>query len=172
MYVKRILIALVMMWAVPASAGGLDDEALFAAFDQANSADISTARLGWQKAHAPEVRDLARMVVTDHMAVQTMGRQLAHDLGFIGAPSNPAKAAADHAATLQALNGHSGKAFDAAYLRHEIAFHTAVIDTVKTVMLPNIENPQFKNLVKNVLPGFEHHLKMSKVTADKLGVSY
>lgn len=169
---KGALAALALLASVPAHAGAaLNDETIFAIFDQANMTDISTGRLGWKKAHAPEVKALAKMVVTDHTAVQQMGRQLAGDLGLIGTPPDGVTSLADQAGTITRLDGLAGAAFDRAYLLHEIAFHQAVIDAVKGTLLPSISNPQFKALVTNVLPGFEHHLAATKDVARKLGVT-
>jgi len=159
--------------AAGANAGsGLNDETIFAIFDQANMADISTGRLGWKKGHASEVKALAKMVVTDHTAVQQMGRDLAGKLGFLGTPPDGDTSLADQAAALAKLQNLDGAAFDAAYLRHEIAFHQAVIDAINTVLLPAIKAAAFRKLVEDVLPGFEHHLAETKKTAKLLGVTY
>ena len=70
------------------------------------------------------------------------------------------------------LDRLEGPAFDAAYLKYEVGYHTAVIDAINTTLLPSIENAELKALVLKVLPGFEHHLAITKKTADKLGVAY
>lgn len=162
----------VMSATTPVSANGLDDATIYAIFDQANMADIATGRLGWKKGNSEKVRMLGKMVVTDHSAVQHMGRELAKELGVIGTP--PAgdaswQAQADALAKLDAL---SGAAFDEAYLRHEIAYHTAVIGAIKSTLLPSLKNEKFKALVNKVLPGFEHHLAETKKAADEMNISY
>jgi len=172
LYAAGIVAVAAFMAHAPAHAGGtLDDETIYAIFDQANMADISTGRLGWKKAAAPEVKALAKMVVTDHTAVQQMGRELAQSLSFIGTPPDGDSSLVDQAQTLAKLDSLSGPEFDRAYLLHEIAFHQAVIDAVKGTLLPSIKNPQFKNLVANVLPGFEHHLAATKDVARKLNIA-
>ncbi|GAB4352652.1 MAG: hypothetical protein Kow0026_10330 [Oricola sp.] len=156
--------------AIPAAAGDLSDANILAIFDQANMADIQTARLGYKKGRAQAVRDLAMMVMTDHEAVQRMGRDLGTKLGLIAEPVDGDMALANHAKAYGALQAASGDAFDAAYLKHEIAFHTAVIDAINEVLLPSIEAPEFRELVIAVLPGFEHHLAETKRVAAELGV--
>ncbi|MGB0681949.1 MAG: DUF4142 domain-containing protein [Magnetovibrionaceae bacterium] len=165
-------LALVCLSATPGLAGDLDDETIFAIFDQANMADIATGRLGWTKGHHEDVRALARMVVTDHTAVQQMGRDLAAKLDILGTPPANDMSWGSLAKTLADLSVLSGPEFDAAYLRHEVAFHSAVIEAVRTTLLPSIEDEAFKGLVVKVLPGFEHHLAETKATADRLGLSY
>lgn len=163
-------VLLVAAFAVPATADGLSDANILAIFDQANMADIQTARLGYKKGQADDVKALARMVMTDHEAVQQMGRDLGAQLGLIAEPVDNDTALASHAKAYGELQALSGDAFDAAYLRHEIVFHRTVIDAINEVLLPSIEAPEFRDLVVTVLPGFEHHLAETKRVAAELGV--
>ncbi len=173
--IKSIAFAAATLIGIHASsvtAAPLNDETIFAIFDQANMADIATGRLGWSKSQNPEVRKLAKMVITDHSAVQHMGREIAKELNILGTPPENDQSWAAQAAALSKLSALSGEEFDTAYLRHEIAYHTAVIDAINTTLLPSIQNPKFKALVIKVLPGFKHHLAATKSAADKLGISY
>ncbi|MCW2307015.1 DUF4142 domain-containing protein [Rhodobium gokarnense] len=167
-----LMLALVAVRATPAVAGDLDDETIFAIFDQANMADIATGRLGWKKGESEEVRALAKMVVTDHSAVQRMGRDVAAKMGVLGTPPDGDGSWAAQAAALEKLDKLSGREFDEAYLRYEIAYHTAVIEAIETTLLPAIEDADFKALVEKVLPGFKHHLAATRQAADAMGVGY
>ena len=154
-----------------AVAGGkLDDATILAIFDQANSVDIYTGRLGAKYGHSEEVRALGRMVATDHVVVQQMGRDLAKKLNLVPTPPDNDTSVVDHANAVSLLQSKSGAEFDRAYLKHEIAFHQSVIDAVRGTLLPAIKNSEFKKLVKDVLPGFEHHLAATKAAAKQLGV--
>ena len=147
----------------------LDDATIFAIFDQANGTDIWTGRLGVKYGHSDEVRALGKMVATDHVAVQQMGRDLAEKLGIIPTPPANDTSAENLAKAVALLQSKSGTEFDRAYLRHEIAFHQSVIDAIKGTLLPAVKNNEFKELIKKVLPGFEHHLAATKAAANKLG---
>ncbi|HOV05043.1 MAG TPA: DUF4142 domain-containing protein [Kaistiaceae bacterium] len=138
--------------------GHADDAALFAVYDQVNGFDIETATLGAVKGSSEEVRALAAMVLRDHSAVRQMTRDLAKRLDVAYAIDAASAGAADHEKAIGKLSALSGAEFDKAYLEHEIGFHRAAIDAVKTSLLPAIENAEFKGLVEAVLPGFEHHL--------------
>jgi putative membrane protein len=152
------------------AAAKLDDATILAIFDQANSVDIWAGRLGVQKGKSAEVRALGKMVATDHEAVQQMGRDLAKKMGVIPTPPANDKSAENLAKTIALLDSKSGADFDKAYIQHEIAFHQSVIDAIKTTLLPAITSPEFKKLVNDVLPGFEHHLTATKAAAKKLGI--
>ncbi len=155
-----------------AQAESLNDETIYAIFDQANMADIATGRLGWKKSSNPEVRKLAKMVITDHSAVQQMGRDVATEMGILGTPPAGDASWASQAEALNKLDKLTGEEFDKAYVLHEIAYHTAVINAINTVLLPAIKNEKFKGLVLKVLPGFEHHLRATKKVADQMGITY
>ena len=150
----------------------LDDATIFAIFDEANTADIWTGRLGLKYGHSEDVRALAKMVATDHEAVQQMGRDLARKLGVIPVPPDNDASAENQAKTVALLQSKVGREFDRAYLQHEIVFHQSVIDAIRGTLLPAIKNDELKALVKKVLPGFEHHLAETKVVAKQLGVKY
>lgn len=153
-----------------ANAAPLDDAAILSIFDQANMADITTARLGLKRAQSPEVRDLAAMVLADHEAVQHMGRTLGKELGIIALPPDNDTALESQAKAYGILQAAPAADFDRAYLLHEIAFHQTVIDAIKGTLLPSITHPDLKALVIKVLPGFEHHLAATKQVADRLSV--
>jgi putative membrane protein len=155
---------------IAVAGGKLDDATILAIFDQANSVDIHTGRLGAKYGHSEEVRALGRMVATDHVAVQQMGRDLAKKLNIVPTPPNNDASVVDQANAVSLLQSKSGAEFDKVYLKHEIAFHQSVIDAVRGTLLPAISNSEFKKLVKDVLPGFEHHLAATRAAAKKLGV--
>lgn len=156
---------------LPSAYAALDDATILAIFDQANSADIATGKVGIQKGQTEEVRALGRMVVADHTAVQQMGRDLAKQLGITPTPPAGDKSVEASAQAIAALQAKSAAEFDKAYLTHEIAYHQAVIDAIKGTLLPAIQNPQLKKLVLDVLPGFEHHLAATKAAAEKIGLA-
>ncbi|MEY2333636.1 DUF4142 domain-containing protein [Acidithiobacillus ferrianus] len=159
------------LWSCGAIAGGtLDDATIFAIFDQANAVDIYTGRLGAKYGHTEEVRALGKMVATDHVAVQQMGRDLAKKLHIFPTPPDGDTSVADQAKTVSSLQSAIGPEFDRVYLQHEIVFHQSVIDAIKKTLLPAIQNSEFAGLVKNVLPGFEHHLAATKAVAAKIGL--
>jgi putative membrane protein len=153
-----------------AAAGALDDATILAIFDQANTADIVTGRLGAKYGASEEVRALGKMVATDHVAVQQMGRDLAKKLKLMPTPPDNDTSVADCALVVALLRSKTGADFDKAYLQYEVTFHQSVVDAVKGTLLPAIKNDELRNLMNTVLPGFEHHLAATKAVAMKMGV--
>jgi putative membrane protein len=156
--------------AARAQAPGLDDPTIVAIFDAANSWDIETSQLALKKSHNAEVRRFAKMMVNDHRAVRQLGRDLAHKLNVT--PTPPGKdfaLAKDHASTMKTLRAAKGKAFDRAYIDHEVSYHQAVIDAVTTQLLPATKNADLRALEVKVAPNFQAHLAAGKAVQQKLG---
>ena len=150
--------------------GRLDDGQIFALFDEANTADIWTARLAMSKSQSADVRRLASMVIADHEAVQHTARELAKKLRITATPPADDQSAGALAAAVKELQSKGNGEFDRAYIAHELAFHRSAIDAVRRTLLPAARNPELKALLKNVLGGFEHHLAETRRVADTLGV--
>jgi putative membrane protein len=146
----------------------LDDATIVAIFDAANTADIETGSLAAERGASPEVRQFGAMLVRDHKQVRQQGRDLAKKLGVTPTPPKDDQSAKDHAAAMARLRGLSGAEFDHAFLQHEAAFHKAVIDAVKSTLLPAIKNAELKDLVVKVAPAFEAHMLAAQNLEKKL----
>ena len=77
--------------------------------------------------------------------------------------------AKDHAAALTRLNGLTGKAFDKAFLQHEVDYHKAVVDAVTSTLLPSLQNAEVKDLVTKVAPAFTAHMQAAQNLLNKGG---
>jgi putative membrane protein len=143
--------------AVAQSGAKLDDPTIVAIFDAANTYDMETGSLAASKGHSAAVRDFGKMLVRDHRNVRTQGRDLAASLKVTPTPPHDFALAKAHAKAMRALRKAHGRAFDRAFLQHEVDFHNAVIDAVTNTLLPAIQNAQVKDLVTKVAPAFVAH---------------
>ena len=146
----------------------LDDPTIVAIFDEANTADIETGELGAKKGTTKAIRDFGAMLVRDHKAVRTKGRKLAKKLHVTPTPPKDDQGARDHAAAMNEMRALKGSAFDHAFLRHEVAYHKAVIDAVNSTLLPSIKNAELKDLVVSVAPAFQAHMLAAQNLEGKL----
>ncbi len=135
----------------------LDDPTIVAIFDAANTYDIETGSLAIGKGHSRAVRDFGRMLVRDHRNVRAQGRKLAKSLKVTPTPPKDFALAKAHVAAMRSLRNVKGKAFDRAFLQHEVDYHNAVIEAVTNTLLPAIQNAQVKDLVTKVAPAFVAH---------------
>jgi putative membrane protein len=147
---------------------GLDDPTIVAIFDAANTADIETGELAMKRGSTQEVRDFGAMLARDHKIVRQQGRDLAAKLHVTPTPPKDDASAKAHAGAMKKLSALSGKAFDHAFLQHEVAFHKSVIDAVTTTLLPAIRNAEVKDLVVKVAPAFQAHMMAADALDKKL----
>jgi putative membrane protein len=150
-------------------AAPLDDPTIVAIFDAANTWDIETSQVALAKSRNEDVRRFASMMVHDHRAVRQLGRDLAQRLKVT--PTPPGKDFAlyqDHLSTMKALRAAKGRAFDRAYIGHEVRYHQAVIDAVTGQLLPATKNADLKALEEKVAPNFQAHLAAGKDIQQKL----
>jgi putative membrane protein len=145
-----------------AAAPALDDPTIVAIFDNANTADIQTAKLASERAQSKDVRQFGAMLARDHAMVRQQGRDLAKKLGVTPTPPAGDKSAADEAAVIKRLSALHGAEFDKAFLQREIQFHSDVIAAINSTLLPAIKNEELKALVVKVAPAFQAHLQMAE----------
>ena len=151
-----------------AQAAKLNDPTIVAIFDAANTWDIETSNIAVKKGTTKDIRDFGAMLVNDHTMVRGQGRDLAKKLGVTPTPPKNFGMAKDHYAAVKKLNGLSGKAFDRAYLEHEVAYHKAVIEAINTTLLPALQNAEVKALVIKVAPAFKAHEDAAQDKLNKL----
>lgn len=148
----------------------LNDGEIAYIYIQENLFEVETAKLGLERGTAPEVKAHGKMVAKDHTGVVKMFEKLLKTTGVKPtAPPNSQERLEQHQKNLAALKTKSGKAFDRAYVDHELANHRAVIKALRDVLIPTVENSALREHFRAMLPAFEHHLATTVEAAKKLG---
>jgi putative membrane protein len=137
--------------------GKLNDPTIVAIFDAANTYDMETGQLAVSHSRSNEIREFGRMLVRDHRSVRAQGRDLARSLHVTPTPPRDFALSKAHVRAMRQLRALRGRAFDRAFLQHEVDYHNAVIDAVTNTLLPAIQNTQLKDLVTKVAPAFVAH---------------
>jgi len=148
------------------AAPALDDATIVAIFDAANTFDMETGALAAKKGSTQAVRDLGKQLTGDQTTVRQQGRDLATHLHVTPTPPKDFPLVGAHADAMKKLTALDGKAFDKAFLEHEVAFHKAVIDAVTTTLLPALRNQDVKDLVTRVAPAFTAHMMAAQHLLD------
>jgi putative membrane protein len=126
----------------------------------ADQIDINYAKLALSKTRNKEVRGFAQQMITDHSAVQKSVNDLAAKLNVTPAESGTSSALnAQSEQMTQKLRELKGKAFEKAYIDNEVAYHQAVINATKTVLIPSAQNAELKSALQGAEPLFEGHLQ-------------
>jgi putative membrane protein len=169
------LLAAILGASVPlawAQGSGPTDPQIAAIVVAANQVDIDAGKLAGRKARAADVKAFARRMVTDHTAVNQAAVDLAHQLKLTpesNATSESLQQGGEQ--NLAHLGKLRGKAFDKAYIDHEVAYHQSVLDAMDKVLIPSAQNPQLKALLVKVRPAFVDHLEHARHIQSSLGGS-
>jgi putative membrane protein len=159
MPVRRIaLTAAFAAVALAPSASASVDDALFADnATRANLAEVAAGRLALDKSDDAAVRAYARKMIADHTAAQKKLAAIAKAV-HASLPKQPTKLQRAEAARLSKL---SGKTFDVAYIRRQVADHRKALST----MLLEIDtgtNASLRGFASTTAPVVRMHLAMAK----------
>jgi putative membrane protein len=161
---KTTLLLLSALMAVPAFAETKVNDAQIAAIVvAANQVDIDAGKFAAAKTSSADVKAFANTMITDHTAVNKSAVELVTKLKVSPEENDTSRSLkAGGQENLAKLRDLSGKAFDKAYVDHEVAYHEQVISALDTVLIPNAQNAELKALLVKVRPAFEAHLAHAK----------
>lgn len=162
--VPPLLLALVAAAFVPAYAhDGPSDPQIAAIVVTANQVDIDAGKLAEARTGSKDVREFAKLMVTDHSGVNQAAGDLVKKLKVQPEPNDTSrslqKGGDENLAKLKTLKG---MAFDKAYVDHEVAYHQAVLDAMDQTLIPSAHNGELKALLVKVRPAFVAHLEHAK----------
>lgn len=124
----------------------------------AGQLDVAAARQALDKSTNPEVRAFAELMARDHAAVNDQAVALITRLQ-VTPEANPTSTALTEAAvaTHARLEALQGKAFDAAYVANEVAYHRTVNGALAETLIPHADNAELKTLLETGLSLFQSH---------------
>jgi len=171
MKVSAIVFASFIMLSVASVfAGEVNDAQIASIVVTANQVDIDAGAFAASRSNNAEVKTFAKLMVTDHTAVNQSAIDLATRLKLTP-QDNPTSQSlkAGGKENLAALNVLDGAALDRAYIDHEVAYHQQVIDALDKVLIPGATNKELKALLVKVRPAFVAHLEHAKHLQSLLG---
>ena len=164
--------ALAAVLAPALALAGPNDAQIAAIVVTANQVDIDAGQYAQAHSTSKDVQGFAKLMVTDHTAVNKSAVDLATKLKLTPEDNPTAqslkKGGEDNVAKLRTL---SGPALDRAYVDHEVAYHQAVIDALDKTLIPSAKNEELKALMVKVRPAFVAHLDHAKMLQAQLGKS-
>jgi putative membrane protein len=129
----------------------------------ANQVDVDAGKLAKSRSKDKEVQAFADQMIKDHTAVNQQASALVKKLNVKPEDSDTSrslkKGGEENLANLKKLNG---KAFDKAYVDHEVTYHQAVLDAIDKTLIPSAQNAELKELITKVRPAFVAHLDHAK----------
>ena len=152
----------------PAAPAELSDANIVALLDHANAADSTAGALAATKATNPQVKQFAKLMMSEHHALRKQGADLAKRLKVTPEPpaNDPVTPLAQQ--ETQALqSAPKGAEFDKTYIDQEVAAHQAVLDLANKAH-DQAQNPELKALIEKAKPVIEKHLDQAKQLQQKL----
>jgi putative membrane protein len=144
----------------PAFAQAPNDAQIASIVVTANQVDIDAGKLAETRASKADVKQFAKLMVTDHTGVNKQAIDLATRLHVTPQDNDTSKSLKDGGdKNLANLKTLKGAAFDKAYVDHEVAYHQAVLDALDKTLIPNASNADLKALLVKVRPAFVAHLE-------------
>ena len=124
---------------------------------QVNQSEIQGGLAAEKKADAPAVRAFARLMVLDHMELESQLAGIATENG-VELPSGPSEQAKQEMASLQNI---SGSEFDTKYMQHMVQGHEHVIQKFKSEEGQAQARP-VEAVVAGALPILQQHLALAE----------
>ena len=135
----------------------------------ANQIDIDYAAIAKKKSTNPEVVSFADLMSKDHSAVIDQAVALVTKLGVTPTDNDVSKSlSAGAKAERNELSKLKGASFDKAYLQNEVAYHKAVLETLKTTLIPGAKNAELKEFLEALVAPFEGHLSHAEMALNKI----
>jgi len=124
---------------------------------QVNQSEIQGGLAAEKRAAAPAVRAFARLMVLDHMELESQLAAVATENG-VQLPNGPSEQAKQEMATLQEM---SGAKFDAAYMQHMVQGHEQAVQRFKSEK-GQAQSLSVQAVVAATLPIIEQHLALAQ----------
>ena len=118
-----------------------------------NMAEIKMAQLAQTKGNSQDVKDIAKMLETDHSAVLSEVKSFSSNRS-VTLPAEEKPEAKDH---YNMLNGKTGKEFDKDWVEHMIDGHKKSIAKFEGAQT-DLNDADLKTWVSNTLPKLRTHL--------------
>jgi putative membrane protein len=151
------------------AADKLNDAQIAQVVVTANQIDIENGHIALDRSKTSQVDEFANLMVKDHTAVNNNAEGLVKKLGVTPEASKTSESLRKDADKEQTkLKGLSGKDFDKAYLKNEVAYHKQVIAALDKTLIPDAQNAELKKTLVDVKPAFQAHLEHAEKTLAEL----
>ncbi|HEY2211228.1 MAG TPA: DUF4142 domain-containing protein [Bradyrhizobium sp.] len=130
---------------------------------EVNQSEIQGGLAAEKKADAPAVRAFARLMVLDHIQLESQLAALAMENG-VRLPNEPSEQSKRQMATLQDM---SGSKFDTAYMQHMVQGHQQAVQRFKSEK-DQAQSRPVETVVVGTLPIIEQHLALAQAVLSEI----
>ncbi len=151
----------------PATAPAMTDANIFAKLDEANSGEVSMAKVMLGKTKSADVKAFANLMVTDHTKLKNGGAALAKKLNITPMPPANDGTPKDVADMTEKLNAGSGTSLDKAYIDGIVEDHQKDIADLKE-WSGIAKAPELKQMIVSAIPTVQKHLDHALMLQKKM----
>ncbi|GEM_PF-1069315 len=151
-----------------ASNGNLTDANIIAKLSEADSAEISEAKLVLMKTKNPQVRSFAQMMIADHSKMKSEKAELAKKMNITPQPPAGDNTPQEMTSEMSALNSASNpQALDSIYINDAVQDHTNDLAEVRQLET-TAPSPELRDAIKKAEPVIAKHLDHAKMVQSRL----
>jgi putative membrane protein len=146
----------------PARAPSINDRDVAAIFLAVNNTDISYAQVALAPGRTSntEVIAFANRMLSDHGGLNRSAMDLLSTTGIVPRDNTMSLDFRDEsAAKRDTLREKSGPSFDSTYIANEVRYHTRLLATIDSLLLPATKNTDLRVLLTRVRPAVAAHLE-------------
>jgi putative membrane protein len=144
--------------------------AVLSQMNGANTIEIQLSTLAAKKATSPQVKQIAKKLVTDHTRNREQVLALAQKVNVILTPAQGGGvSAADRGGLPADLPAKSGAEFDKAFVQHEIDDHESKIGRIQNQILPAVQDEQIRTYLQETVTEMQGHLTSLQQVQQQLG---
>jgi putative membrane protein len=135
-----------------------------------NASEIGQAKVAQEKATSADVKAFAKLMISDHEAMQKSLDSLAKQKNLTPTPPQQADAQRQQdSQTMSTLNGAAkGPAFDKAYIDAQVAAHRQALSNLQS-FAGATSDPDLKALLQQAIPKVQSHLDKAQQLQSKEG---
>jgi len=148
------------VYAAPAT---LSDAEIVSVVQTANTGEIKQGQYVQSHADNTEVKEFAKMMVTDHTTMNDSAKALAQKQGMkpqFNAVSKSLKDDSDK--SMKKLKGLNGAELDKAYIDSQVQAHQSVLDTIDNTLMPSVKGQELKDALAQSRSKVAEHLEHAK----------
>ena len=152
------------------AAASLNEASALGLLQAVHAADSALGLLGAQRGASMAVKEFARMILREHMALRREAAIVASDMGITPEPPKVPAAAAPDAMRTHLLSEPSGGAWDVLYLQYAIAMHEAAMENTARA-LAAARRSETRQLIQRSVPILDKHLEKARSLEKRLSAA-
>jgi len=148
----------------------MTDANIFAKLSEADSSEITLAKLVKDKLKSADAKSFASMMIADHTKLKNAGAALAKKLGITPTPPAGDNTPSELATRYNTMSGLKGADLDKAYIDDAVDDHQKDLSSLKDWQAA-ANAPELKKAIADALPVVQKHLDHAKSIQQKLSAA-